>query len=108
MRARDPIAVSALRSGLAAIANAEAVDAAQPGPSASDESEIAGSVLGLGAGDVARGDVGKAEVREILRTEVSDRLAAADQYERLGQLERAARLRAEADVLTGQLEPGVT
>lgn len=103
IKARDPVAVSALRSGLAAIANAEAVDAASMQPSITDESEFAGAVLGLGAGEVARRELSEADVRAILRTEVSDRTGAADDYERLGQPEHAARLRAEAEFLNKHL-----
>ena len=104
MKTRDSIAVSALRSGLAAIANAEAVDAASVTPRVTDETEFAGAVTGLGAGDVPRRDLSEADVRAILRTEISDRRATAAEYERLDQAEQAARLRAEADVLSAHLD----
>gem|GEM_PF-809311 len=62
MKARDAVAVGALRAVIAAIDNAEAADPAhapaqQPGP-------IAGGVKGLGAGEVPRRTLGDAEVRQ--------------------------------------------
>lgn len=54
MKARDAVAVSALRSALAAIDNAEAVDAAQAPPPTVVDSDIACSVGGLLAGEVER------------------------------------------------------
>jgi len=65
LKRRDPMAVSAFRSALSAIGNAEAVDAD----------------------------------REIVRAEISERLAAAGQYEQAGHADRGARLRDEAQVL---------
>ena len=99
IRQRDAVAVSALRTALAAIENAEAVspseaDAALPGPS-----PVAGSVVGLGAGEAPRRELTAADVDRILRDERSELLAAAGEYERHGQAERAERLRAEARVL---------
>jgi uncharacterized protein YqeY len=95
MRARDAVAVSALRTALAAIENAEAV---RPGPS-----PVAGSVLGLGAGDVPRRDLTAGDVDRIVRAEKAELLAAAGEYERRGQAARAERLRAEAEVLARYL-----
>jgi uncharacterized protein len=53
MKARDQRAVAALRSALAAIDNAEAVEAAGEGHPPG-EGRIAGAVLGVGAAEVAR------------------------------------------------------
>jgi uncharacterized protein YqeY len=100
IRQRDAVAVSALRTALAAIENAEAVHptgadvAPRTGPS-----PVAGSVLGLGAGDVPRRDLTDEDVRRIVRGERAELLAAASVYERRGQAERAERLRAESRVL---------
>lgn len=111
LAARDMVAVSALRSALAAIGNAEAVDpaTAQGGharPTAGTTSEhFAAAVAGLGAGEITRRTLGAAEIGQLVRTEVDDRLAAAADYERGGRTDRAARLRAEADVLARVLDP---
>ncbi|MGH3916043.1 MAG: GatB/YqeY domain-containing protein, partial [Pseudonocardiaceae bacterium] len=96
---------SALRSALAAIDNAEAVDAAPAPPPAVVDSEIAGSVGGLWAAEVQRRSLTDAQVEEIVRAEVAERLAAAHDYERSGHREHAQRLRGEATVLSRYL-PG--
>lgn len=103
IRTRDAVAVAALRTALAAIENAEAVrpddaELAAPGPS-----PVAGSVLGLGAGEAPRRELTAAEVVRIVRAEVAERVAAAGEYERCGHSARADRLRAEAAVLSRYL-----
>lgn len=107
MKARDSVAVSALRSALAAIENAEAVDAADGAPAgagdANRDPHVAGSVVGLGAGEVSRRTLTPAEVAATVRAELDERLAAAVEYQRLGQREHAERLRGEAGVLSRQL-----
>lgn len=100
IRRRDAAAVSALRTTLAAIENAEAVrpgdDAPAPNPGGSP---VAGAVVGLGAAEVPRRHLSDADVERIIRAEVRERVAAAAEYERHGRHARAQRLRAEADVL---------
>ena len=97
LRARDGVAVSALRSALAAIENAGAVDPAQA-PQA-DSGPIAGAVAGLGAGEVPRRSLGPDELRALVGAEVEHRRTAAREYAELGRPDQAERLRAEADVL---------
>lgn len=153
MKARDRLAVSALRSALAAIDNAGAVDptripsptdhpaqaapetdrphltapgpdhpassgsepgqlaASGPGPghpaltgSEPGHPEFAGTVAGVGATEVGRRSLTPAQVEAIVRGEVADRESAAAGYEHAGQLEHAARLRGEAEVLTVYLD----
>ncbi len=106
LRARDPVAVSALRSALSALDNATAVDV-DAGPAAGT-GVIAGGVRGLGAGEVPRRVPTAGAEREIVRAEVDERRAAARAYEEAGRAERAARLRAEAAVLAPFLEPAPT
>ncbi|HEX5810637.1 MAG TPA: hypothetical protein VFY38_00910 [Pseudonocardia sp.] len=102
LKARDAVAVSALRSALSAIENAAAVDAAQaPAPGAGP---VAGAVEGLGAAEVARRARTPDDVRAVVRGEVDQRLGAAREYAGLGRRERAERLRAEAAVLAAHLE----
>lgn len=103
MKARDAVAVSALRSALAAIDNAEAVDAAPAPPPGAGHPDIGGSVGSLWAAEVERRTLTDAEVEETVRAEVAERLVAARDYERLGHREHAERLRGEADVLTRYL-----
>jgi uncharacterized protein YqeY len=105
MKARDTSRVAALRSALAAIDNAEAVDPA-PAQSGAEHPQIAGSVGGVGAAEVARRSLTQAQMESILRAEIADRHAAARTYEHARQPDLADRLRAEADVLTSFLDPG--
>jgi uncharacterized protein YqeY len=98
---RDVTRVSALRSALSAIDNAETPDAVDIGAPKSEA--IAGSVVGLGAAEVARRELSDAQVRDLVRAEVGERLAAAEQVTSGGHTERAATLRAEAAVLTALL-----
>ena len=105
LRGRDQVATSALRSALAAIANAEAVAASpQPAPASGSE-HFAGAAAGLGATEVARKELTEPAVREIVRAEIADRETAVRQYARSGHADRADRLRAEITVLQGVLTP---
>jgi uncharacterized protein len=104
MKARDTATVAALRSALAAIDNAEAVESTQ-GPTAAAHPELAGTVAGVGAAEARRRSLPEDEVERIVRAEVADRRAAATAYERAGRPERAERLRAEADALGAHLDP---
>jgi uncharacterized protein len=137
MKARDQPAVTALRSALAAIDNAEAVDIARATPAAEEHPAvagettggettgggipdrgiaggkvagggIAGAAVGLGAAEVERRTLTSAEMEAIVREEVAERQTAARAYERAGQSGHAERLRAEAEVLSAYLgDPGV-
>jgi uncharacterized protein YqeY len=97
MKARDHTKVSVLRSTLAAIENAEAVE--DDGRPVVTDARIAGSVGGLGAGEAPRAVIDEQASRAIVAREADERSVAAEEYERLGQGDEAARLRAEADVL---------
>jgi uncharacterized protein YqeY len=97
MKERDSIAVSVLRTSLAAIDNAEAVEA--PKGSLLGQGPIAGAVTGLGAGDVVRRKLEEREIAVILMGKLTDRETSAAQYQELGRYEEAARLRSEAAVL---------
>ena len=100
LKARDQAAVAALRSALAAIDNAQAVEAT---PAPRSGGVVAGAVTGLGAGDVPRRRLSESDIAAIVRAEVADRRVAATDYERAGQVDAAARLTAEADVLAAYL-----
>lgn len=103
MRERDTVAVAALRSALGAIDNAEAVDPGQRAAPAASHRRLAGTVAGLGAGEVPRRELTEPELEAVVRAEVAERTAAAADYERSGRAERAGRLRGEAAVLAAHL-----
>jgi uncharacterized protein len=106
LRARDMVAVSALRSALAAIGNAEAID---PGPTpaaTADNPYVAGAVADPGAGEARRRRLSAADIDQILRAEISEREAAAREYERRGRPDQAGRLRSEARVLMSAVAGG--
>lgn len=96
MRARDHAAVSALRTTLAALDNAEAVSV--------DEAELHGlaleqSPVGVGVTEAARRELSERNVADIVRAEAAERLEAAAQLTALAHADRVDRLRAEAAVL---------
>ncbi|MDT5246179.1 MAG: uncharacterized protein QOD36_3555 [Mycobacterium sp.] len=107
---RDAARVSALRSALSAIDNAGAVPTATLGlatpvsmnPDAPSSGTIAGGVVGLGAAEVARRELSDAQIRELVRAEIDERLSAAKQID-ASHTERAATLRTEAAVLGDML-----
>ena len=96
---RNAVRVSALRSALSAIDNAETPDG--PAPSAG---AISDSAMGLGAAEVPRRSLTDAELRALIRAEVDERVEAAAQLAAGGRPERADDLLAEAAVLTALLE----
>jgi hypothetical protein len=105
LRRRDTTAVSALRSALSAISNAEAIGPPPPVTGAGGP-HIAGAVPGLGAGEAGRRALSAAEVDQIIQAEISERLLAAGDYERSGHPGRAQRLRSEAGVLISATSAG--
>jgi uncharacterized protein YqeY len=98
MKTGDRAAVSALRSALSAIDNAEAV--APPGEQVVGDGPIAGARAGPGVTDVPRRELSSSDIADIIRAEIADRQAAADLYAERAEPERAERLRAEAAVLS--------
>lgn len=102
MKAREPDAVSALRTAIAAIDNAEAV----PAPDetlATTSGHIAGARAGIGAAEAARRNLSPSEQQAILRDQVSAYNAEADRYASLGQQDAATRLRTQARLLSAYL-----
>jgi uncharacterized protein YqeY len=100
MKERDRVAVAVVRSTLAAIDNAEAVDATA---AAGGSSAIESSPVGIGVTEVERRALSDEDIAQIVRSEVADREAAALDYDRAGRPERAEALRAEAQVLSSHL-----
>jgi uncharacterized protein YqeY len=98
MRARDRAAVSAIRSALAAVANAEAVPV-EPRGNPPTAGPVAKSAVGLGAAEVARLELSEDDVRSILHAEVTAHLEAADHLRSVGQAARAVELQAQVAAL---------
>jgi uncharacterized protein len=106
MKERDMVAVSGLRSALAAIANAEAVPLptiASDQPPAGDQ-HVAGSIAGPGGGEASRRAVTEGEATAIVVAEVTGRRAAARDYEAAGHRDRARRLLCEAQAIASALD----
>jgi len=97
LQARDGTALRAVRSALAAVENASAVDG--PLPTATGTGPIAKAVSGLGAADAPRKHLTDEEATDIVKTELAERRSAAADYRRLGRREEADRLEAEAMIL---------
>jgi uncharacterized protein len=102
LKARDAGAVSALRSAMGAISNAEAVAPAAR-PAGTGSAHFAGTVAGLGAGEAQRHLLTEADAVAIVRQEAAEREAAASEYERGGRAAAAARLREGAQALMAAL-----
>jgi uncharacterized protein YqeY len=97
MRSRETAAVSAIRSAMAAISNAEAVPTPELDTRAGS-GPIAGAV-GVGAAETARRELTEDDRVAIVTEEVRERDAAADELTLAGQPEAAERLRAESAAL---------
>ena len=98
LRRRDRLAVSALRSALSAIGNAEAASPppGQPAPAARTSP---GRPPGSARQRRAWRSLTAAEIDQIIQAEIGERVRAAADYDRGGQPGQAQRLCAEADVL---------
>jgi hypothetical protein len=100
IKARDKVAMAVLRSALAAIDNAEAVER----PAGADRQSALGLIpIGAGAAEAARRELTPQQIEQIVRAELTQREAAARDYQRAGRLEHAERLRGEISVLAGHL-----
>jgi hypothetical protein len=101
VKARDKVAMAALRSTLGLLDNADAADLADA--PAMEPGRVAGGVHGLGAGEVPRRELSEEQLVHIVREEIARWEALAADYERAGKTEHAARLHAEAAVITALL-----
>jgi uncharacterized protein YqeY len=106
MKARDKVAVGALRSVLGEIGNAEAVpvDGSSPSNSDAEETPFAGSVEGLGGGEADRRELTDADVISIVQSAMAERLTASEEYRTLGRDDAADVLDAEVAVLRSVLD----
>lgn len=94
MKSRDRQAITALRSTLGAIDNAEAVDVGEQRAGA-----VETSAVGLGVAEVARRELTEDDIEQIVRAEIADRSTTADEYDRLGRAAQAEDLRVQAKAL---------
>ena len=97
LRSRQMHAVAVIRETLAALDNAEAVDASAAPPV--QQGVFAGSVAGLGAGEVPRRLLSAEAATAIVDREIQDRRDAAAQYSALGRHDEASTLRLQVEVL---------
>jgi hypothetical protein len=97
MKARDSLRVSVLRSTLAAVANAEAVDVI----------EVAGAVpTGDKETEVTRRTLSEGEIREIVSAERLELASACEEMGALGQTREAEDLAVRAEILASYLASG--
>jgi uncharacterized protein YqeY len=98
MKARDRATAATLRSTLAAIDNAEAVDAGTARAGAIETSPV-----GIGVAEAARRELTESDIAAIVEAEIAERQHAAQVYEESGHSDKAAELRAAAATLAGFL-----
>jgi uncharacterized protein len=99
LKARDRVAVAALRSAIAAIENAQAVEVDGDTRRQTSSAHIAGASAGVGSSEVDRRELSEADMQALIRQQADERHDAADEYERRGRADTASRLRDEAAVL---------
>jgi type III secretion system FlhB-like substrate exporter len=84
---------------MAAVDNAEAVEAAPAGKAPPRGERIAGAVAGVGSAEVARRLLTTAELEQILIQESNDLGEQASRCETLGRHSEAGRLRSQAELI---------
>ena len=100
MKARRSEQVSAIRTLMAAIDNAEAAGVGSPAsPTSPSSADFAGALAGLASGDAPRRELNEADLEELLDAEITDRREQAEEFEDLGRTDEALRLRDQAAVI---------
>ncbi len=99
LKARATDTASALRTALAAIDNAEAVDASASSPERPD-GPVAGATAGLGSSEVARRILSVADGQSVVSAVIAEYLDEAGRYEELNRVDLAEGLRRQAEVLS--------
>jgi uncharacterized protein len=107
MKARDRTASTALRSALAAIDNAEAVDLDVFSDDRLGSEHVTGAVSGLGAAERPRREVGDEEIVAIIRDELGQHLDAATRANALGKPDLADEHAGQARVLSRYLPDSI-
>jgi uncharacterized protein len=104
LKARDAEALSALRTAIAGIDNAEAVattDAQRPVTNA----DIAGASSGVGSTEAVRQSLSAGQLCDIVREQITEYAREADRYDALGRPDAARRLRRRARILAAYVAP---
>lgn len=100
MKSRSAVNVSAIRSLLAALDDAEAVAPPATAPvSAAAGEHVAGAAVGVGSTEVDRRTLTVTEIELVVAGQVEERQAAAATFDAVDQPDAAQRLRAEALVV---------
>lgn len=100
MKSRSAVKVSAIRSLLAALDDAEAVAPPATAPISSLGGEhVAGAAVGVGSTEVDRRVLTAAEVELVVSGQIEERQAAAATFDAVAQPDAARRLRDEAGVI---------
>ncbi|MBK6763816.1 MAG: hypothetical protein IPG68_11360 [Micrococcales bacterium] len=100
MRERERTLVSALRSTLAAIANAQAVPASRV---AEGSAHVAGAAAGVGAAEAPRRALSQDQARSIVVTETEELAAHASHLDDVGRHAQAVDVRRARDHLVSLL-----
>ena len=103
MQRRDRPVTAALRTTLAALANAEAVPTESPAVSTMGTPHIAGATAGLGATEAPRRDLTEDHERAIVARERAELLSHADRLTRLCRRDEADAARRAAATLSDVL-----
>ena len=104
LKARQPEAVAVLRTAIAAIDNAQAVEVPADGPAATS-AHIAGARRGPGSAEAPRRPLDRGELHAILRGQVAELTREADRHDALARTAQARRLRDQARLLAAYLPP---
>jgi uncharacterized protein YqeY len=100
LKAKQRDEATALRILIGAIDNAESVED-QGAPSTPEAAaHVAGSVEGVGAGDLPRRLLSEPDLRRIIATEVSELREQAERFAAHGRDDAAPRIESEAEVLS--------
>lgn len=97
LKSRATDTAAALRTAIAAVDNAEAVDTT--GLVTTDDGPVAGATAGLGSSEVARRTLSVADAHEVIAAVISEYVDEAERYESLTRDEAAEVLRQQAEVL---------
>jgi alkanesulfonate monooxygenase SsuD/methylene tetrahydromethanopterin reductase-like flavin-dependent oxidoreductase (luciferase family) len=98
LKSRSPETISALRTTIAAIDNAEAVQHGTQTPRSADDS-IAHSSPGVGSTEVPRRELTISEVHAIVRDLIGEYETQGEYYRSIRQYHRAESLERQADIL---------
>ncbi len=104
MKARDKVALAALRSLSARVANAEAV----PVDVMPRAGAVEAAAIGVGVADAERRTLTAADLQALVSDEVAEHEEAARQREALGRIDEATDLRRQAQIIKDlRVDPAV-